>query len=88
MSIDTCFQCHRPAVPPPMNPIEAAQARNLTKKAGLEDRFAYAYAKSTVLRNAMNEHLLCKCDIANWDAALLEYDTKGAVACWKELGVE
>jgi len=52
------------------------------------DRFAYMYAKSTVLVTATNQDKFCSCDIKNWNDAGDEYDARGAAECWASLGVD
>lgn len=87
---DTCRVCGREKTPEPMDPLMAAMGRvEMTKTLGAErgDMLSYMHAKSTVLVSSMNMDQFCECDIANWNAAQVEYETKGADACWAALGV-
>ena len=82
---DTCRACGRDKTPEPMEPLLAAMGRlGMTKALGPErgDLLSYMHAKSTVLVSSTSMDQFCKCDIANWNAAQREYETKGADACW------
>lgn len=85
-----CKVCGRDKTPEPADPLFAAVNRMaMTQANGPErgDRFAYMYAKSTVLVTQTNQDKLCVCDIHNWNAAGVEYDQRGAAECWASLGV-
>lgn len=89
-SASTCGVCGRELHPDPSPPLEAAMFRHINVRAlGPErgDLFAYCFAKSTVIVTSDNQDKLCECDLANWNAAHDEYQTKGAAACWASLGV-
>src|SRR5688572_3519353 len=87
----TCRVCGRETTPEPADPLFAATTRMaMVHASGPErgDRFAYMYAKSTVLVTATNQDKFCSCDIKNWNDAGDEYDARGAAECWASLGVD
>lgn len=44
------------------------------KKAGIEPALIYAYEKTGLMLNAMNERLMPDSDVAEWEAAIEEYE--------------
>lgn len=85
-----CSVCGRDKTPDAPNLQFAAMTRlAMTLSLGSErgDMLAYMSAKADVMVSSANQHLMCKCDIANWNAAQVEYEEKGADACWAALGV-
>jgi hypothetical protein len=63
-----------PDLPHPEH-LEAMMAEDL-KAAGLDPAFLYAFEKTGLLVTEPNQQLLPDADLAAWDAALAEYESK------------
>ena len=46
------------------------------KAAGLDPAFIYAFEKTRLLVTAQNQHLIPENDLAEWDAAIEEFEAK------------
>jgi hypothetical protein len=84
-----CDRCGR--LPPDPTPVDfaARQRESLEKALGKErgSQIAYGWARSSVLLSETNGKLVCPCDVRRWNAAMKEYEEKGADVCWAALGV-
>jgi hypothetical protein len=55
--------------------LEAMMVEDL-KAAGLDPAFIYAFEKTGLLVTEQNQHLIPENDLAEWDAAIEEYEAK------------
>src|SRR4051812_39019040 len=63
-----------PDLPHPEH-LEARMVEDL-KAAGLDPAFIYAFEKTGLLVTEQNQHLIPEKDLAEWDAAIEEYERK------------
>jgi hypothetical protein len=63
-----------PDLPHPEH-LEAMMVEGL-KAAGLDPAFVYAFEKTGLLVTEQNQHLIPENDLAEWDAAIEEYEAK------------
>src|SRR5262249_4418996 len=63
-----------PEMPHPEH-LEAMMVEDM-KGAGLDPAFIYAFEKTGLLVTEQNQHLIPERDLAEWDAAIEEYETK------------
>jgi hypothetical protein len=85
-----CPFCHRAAAGEQVTGADALEIRAaLRSSLGFErgDLFAFAHCSSGVMVATFNKHLLCRCDLANWDRAVKLYEQLGAEAAWQRLGM-
>jgi hypothetical protein len=65
-----------PDMPHPEH-LEAMMVEDM-KAAGLDPAFIYAFEKTGFLVTEQNQHLIPESDLAEWDAAIEEYEGKSA----------
>jgi hypothetical protein len=63
-----------PDLPHPEH-LEARMAEDM-KRAGLDPALVYAFEKTGLLVTEQNQHLIPDKDLAEWDAAIQEYEAK------------
>ena len=63
-----------PDLPHPEH-LEARMVEDM-KAAGLDPAFIYAFEKTGLLVTEQNQHLIPDADLAEWDAAIEEYEAK------------
>src|SRR5262245_19344679 len=63
-----------PDLPHPEH-LEAMMVEDM-RRAGLDPAFIYAFEKAGLLVTEQNQHLIPETDLAQWDAAIAEYEMK------------
>src|SRR5262249_35868911 len=68
----------------PMAPADALDVREAARRAGVDDRAAFAFARTTILLTESTWRRLCVCDQRAWENAIVDYTGPGS---WAALGV-